>query len=66
VGATLVYLQLKPKMENNKYVEGDFALPAPRKGKNTMENIPTPKPTKKIEVEDEEEEREDSGDLEHR
>ncbi|KAH9310236.1 hypothetical protein KI387_038147, partial [Taxus chinensis] len=64
--AELVYLQLKPKMENNKYVEGEFALPAPPKGKHTMENVPTPKPAEKIKVQDEEEECEDIGGLEHR
>ncbi|KAH9324188.1 hypothetical protein KI387_004366, partial [Taxus chinensis] len=58
IGAALVYLQMNLNMENNKYVEGEFALPAPPKGKYTMENIPTPKPTKPIEVEDE---HEDSG-----
>ncbi|KAH9310109.1 hypothetical protein KI387_038020, partial [Taxus chinensis] len=51
---------------NNKYVEGEFALPAPPKGKHTMENILAPEPTEPIEVEDEEEECEDSGGLEHR
>ncbi|KAH9308849.1 hypothetical protein KI387_036760, partial [Taxus chinensis] len=66
LGVVLVYLQLKPKMENNKYVEGEFTLPAPPKGKHTMGNIPTPKATEPIEVEDEEEEHEDSGGLEHR
>ncbi|KAH9320398.1 hypothetical protein KI387_044498, partial [Taxus chinensis] len=62
----LVYLQLKPKLENTKYVENEFTLPGPPKGKHTMENVPTPKPTKTIQVDDEEEEHEDSGGLEHR
>ncbi|KAH9287505.1 hypothetical protein KI387_031622, partial [Taxus chinensis] len=53
-------------MDNKKYVEGEFTLPTPPKGKHTMENIPTPKPIEPMEVEDEEEEREDSGGLEHR
>ncbi|KAH9310301.1 hypothetical protein KI387_044706, partial [Taxus chinensis] len=53
-------------MENNKYVEDEFTLPAPPKGKHTMENIPTPKPTDPIEVEDEADECEDIGGLEHR
>ncbi|KAH9324226.1 hypothetical protein KI387_004404, partial [Taxus chinensis] len=52
-------------MENKKYVEGEFALPAPPKGKHTMENIPSSNPTEPIEVEDEEEEHEDSGGLGH-
>ncbi|KAH9320538.1 hypothetical protein KI387_015177, partial [Taxus chinensis] len=50
VGATLVYLQLNLKMENNKYVEGEFTLPAPPKGKHIMENIPVLKPTEPVEV----------------
>lgn len=66
VGVTLVYLQLKLKMENNKYVEGEFALLAPPKGKHTVEDIPTPNPTELIKVQDEEEECEDSVGLEHR
>ncbi|KAH9315154.1 hypothetical protein KI387_023781, partial [Taxus chinensis] len=61
--ATLVYLQLKPKLENNKYVENEFTLPGPPRG--TVENVPAPKPIETIEV-DEEEEHEDSGGLEHR
>ncbi|KAH9319013.1 hypothetical protein KI387_020782, partial [Taxus chinensis] len=65
VRAPLVYLQLKPKLENNKYVENEFALPGLPKGKHTMENISVPKPIEIIEVEDEEDESEDSGGLEH-
>ncbi|KAH9308871.1 hypothetical protein KI387_036782, partial [Taxus chinensis] len=66
IGAMLRYLQIKPKIENKKYMENEFALPGPPNGKHTVENMPAPKPTKDIEVDDEEEEREDSGDLEHR
>ncbi|KAH9321810.1 hypothetical protein KI387_016449, partial [Taxus chinensis] len=62
-GAMLIYLQLKPKLEGNKYVENEFALLGPPKGKHTMENVPAPKPTKPIEVDDEEEEHEESGGL---
>ena len=39
VGAALVYLQLNPKIENNKYVENEFVILEPPKGKHTMENI---------------------------
>ncbi|KAH9318042.1 hypothetical protein KI387_019811, partial [Taxus chinensis] len=62
----LVYLQLKPKLENNKYVENESAFPGPPKGKHTMENVLAPKPTATIQVDDEEEEHEDSGGLGHR
>ncbi|KAH9319329.1 hypothetical protein KI387_021098, partial [Taxus chinensis] len=48
VGAVLVYLQLKPKMENKKYVENEFMLPGPPKGKHTVENVPTPQPAETI------------------
>ncbi|KAH9306821.1 hypothetical protein KI387_011225, partial [Taxus chinensis] len=65
IGLGLVYLQIKPNMENNKYVKGEFTLPAPPKRKHTMENIPGPKPIEPIKVEDDEE-CEDSGGLEHR
>lgn len=66
IGATLVYLELKTKREDKKYVENEFTLSGPPKGKYTMENMLAPKTTKSIEVDDEEEEWEDSGDLEHR
>ncbi|KAH9313325.1 hypothetical protein KI387_028360, partial [Taxus chinensis] len=60
----LIYLELNPKMDNNKYVENEFVLPRPPKRKHTMENVPAPKPTYVIEVDDEEED-EDSGGLDH-
>ncbi|KAH9301126.1 hypothetical protein KI387_012709, partial [Taxus chinensis] len=66
VGAALVYLQLKPKMEYNKYVEDEFTLLESPKGKHIMDNIPVPKPIEPIEVKDEKDECEDSGGLEHR
>ncbi|KAH9316800.1 hypothetical protein KI387_044538, partial [Taxus chinensis] len=59
IGAALVYLQLKPKLENKKYVENEFTLLGPPKGKHTMENVPASKPTEPIEVDDKEEEHED-------
>ncbi|KAH9320753.1 hypothetical protein KI387_015392, partial [Taxus chinensis] len=59
IGAALVYLQLNPKVDKNKYVEGEFTLPASPKGNHTMENISAPKPIEPIEVEDEEDECED-------
>ncbi|KAH9318072.1 hypothetical protein KI387_019841, partial [Taxus chinensis] len=37
-GAALVYLQLKPKLENNKYVENEFTLLRSSKGKHTVDN----------------------------
>lgn len=66
IRAVPVYLQLKPNMENKKYVEGDFTLLEPPKGKYIMENILVPKPKEPIEVKDEEEECEDSVILDHR
>lgn len=39
-GVTLIYLQLKPRMENNKYVDNEFMLLGLSKGKQTMENVP--------------------------
>ncbi|KAH9315002.1 hypothetical protein KI387_023629, partial [Taxus chinensis] len=66
LGAVLVYLQLKLKMENKKYMEFEFTLLAPHKVKHIMESVPMPKPIEKIEIQDEEEEREDSGGLDHR
>ncbi|KAH9303647.1 hypothetical protein KI387_008051, partial [Taxus chinensis] len=53
-------------MENKKYVDNDFTLPGPPKGKHTLENVPTLKPKEPIKVDDKEEEHEDSGGLEHR
>lgn len=66
IRAALMYLQLKLKMENNRYVEGEFTLPTPLKGKHTMENIAASKPIEPIEVEDEEDKHEDSGGFERR
>ncbi|KAH9308968.1 hypothetical protein KI387_036879, partial [Taxus chinensis] len=62
-GAMLVYLQLKHKLEGNKYVENEFALPRLLKGNHIVENVPAPNPMEPIEVDDEEEGREDSGGL---
>ncbi|KAH9288987.1 hypothetical protein KI387_033104, partial [Taxus chinensis] len=47
-GVMLVYLQLKPKLENKKYVENDFTLPRLPKGKHMVENMPAPQPTETI------------------
>ncbi|KAH9302140.1 hypothetical protein KI387_013723, partial [Taxus chinensis] len=66
IGSMLVYLQLKPKLDNNKYVKNEFALPKKHKGNHTVENVLAPKPIEAIEVDDEEEERDDSDGLEHR
>ncbi|KAH9300164.1 hypothetical protein KI387_011747, partial [Taxus chinensis] len=64
IGATLIYLQLKPIMENNKYMENDFALLGPPKGKHTVENIPAPRPYEpKQDDEEEDEEHKDIGGL---
>lgn len=64
IGAVRIYLQLKTKMENNKYVENEFALLRPPKGKHTMENIPTPRHSKPMQDDEEEdEEHEDSSGL---
>ncbi|KAH9306819.1 hypothetical protein KI387_011223, partial [Taxus chinensis] len=64
IGAVLIYLQLKPKMESNKYVENEFVLPGLPKGKHTMENISVPRPSaSRQDEEEEDEEIEDSGSL---
>ncbi|KAH9325486.1 hypothetical protein KI387_005664, partial [Taxus chinensis] len=64
-GFMLVYLQIKSRLENNKYVENEFMLPRPPKGKHTVENMAALKPASTIKI-DEEEEHEDSGGLDHR
>ncbi|KAH9315547.1 hypothetical protein KI387_024174, partial [Taxus chinensis] len=65
-GATFMCLQLKPRLENNKYVENEFMLPPPPKGKHTMENVPDQKPTVTIQIDEEEEKHEYSRGLDHR
>ncbi|KAH9318205.1 hypothetical protein KI387_019974, partial [Taxus chinensis] len=66
VGVVLVYIHLKPNLENKKYVENEFTYPEPPKGKHTIENVPTPQLVETVLVDEEEKKQEDSVGLEHR
>ena len=43
-GASLVYIQLKPNLENGRYVENEFKLPGPPKGKHTIGTLEDEEP----------------------
>ncbi|KAH9313057.1 hypothetical protein KI387_028092, partial [Taxus chinensis] len=72
IGTAKVYIYLKPKLENGKYVENKFKLAEVPKGNHTMDTLHDEEnnfPLGEEEEEEEEEEedlKEDNGVLEHR